>query len=292
MRARILTAAAVALLVAAAFFLPEMLLAWGDSQSLDVLQMESQDEEREGFAESIQLTVAEKVMLLRSGRLTRVNLEQEVLVNISFAAEDGEASVRYYASSEEATLQSEEAAGLYPEDARELWEERANALRSEIGTLQTLGGLPELWKSGGDPDFAVIGIFLLLDPDTRMNFQVYQISLLAEDYTLNLLVDVDSGRILSLELHWSGAEPPNWGPRGASNFGSAWRDYWRMDSVSTGWYTEHIRNLLESADLYVSNSGDYAAHDQITFMYDGQSLSIPLDCRGIWSRYIAISWNQ
>ena len=125
-----------------------------------------------------------------------------------------------------------------------------------------------------------------------MSFQVYQIALLWQAYNMDLLVDVQSGRILSFAMVWAQEKQPSWGSRGASSFGSAWRDYWQMDSVATGWYNEYTRSILENVASHASNGGDYAAAEQITFMYDGQSLSVPLDCQGTWSWYFSISWNR
>ena len=290
MRFKMLTAAALAILVAAAFFLPEFLLNWGDRQLLDSLHMESQDEEREGFAESIQLTVPEKVMLLRSGGLTVMELNRAV-INVT-GSENGEA-ILYTAAVEttsgQVNLADEE---RYAEETEQLWEDRMTSARTEIRTLQTMGGLPEIWKTDMPSDYTGYGDLLYLDPDSYMSFQVYQLTLHWENYSLDLLVDQQSERILSFALRWVRGAQPNWGPRGASSFGSAWRDYWRMDSVATGWYNEHSRSILETVEAQVYSSNDYAAHDQITFMYDSQSIPISLDCQGSWSRNFSITWNR
>ena len=269
MRTKILTAAMVILLVAAAFFLPEQLLVWGDRQLLDNLHVESLAEEREGFAESIQLTVPEKIMLLRGGKLTVMELDNP--------AEDADA----------ADLE------LYLEETGRLWEDRMSSLQGEVRSLQSMGGLPEVWKTDVLPDYTGHGDLLYLDTDTHMSFQVYQISLQWEDYGLDLLVDQQSGRILTFALQWTQGGSLGWGPRGAARFGSAWRDYWQMDSVSAGWYSTYTRGILENLDIQAfNNSGDYAAHDQISFMYDSQSQSIPLDCQGVWTRNFLLTWNR
>ena len=65
---------AAAALLAAAFFLPAALSQWGDQRLLDDPHITRQDEEREGFAESLQLSVAEKLFLLRSSSVTSVTL--------------------------------------------------------------------------------------------------------------------------------------------------------------------------------------------------------------------------
>ncbi len=288
MRAKIVTGALVAALVAAAFFLPELLLAWGDSQSLDSLHMETQDEAREGFAESIQLTVPEKIMLLRSGKLTAMELDRVVVGGGSA----GEAAVHLDPGGVPPDLRTPEELERYAEETGRMWETRLTSVRGEIRSLQTLGGLPEIWRTEGPSDYTGYGDLLYLDPNTYMSFQVYHFSLSWETYSLDLLVDAQSGRILTFTLQWVQSGQPNWGPRGASGFGSAWRDYWRMDSVSTGWYNEYTRNVLENAGTLAYNSGDYAAHDQITFMYDGQSMSVPLDCQGSRSGNFAINWNR
>ena len=68
------------LLVAAAFFLPVRLSRWQDEQLLDDPHVTSYDKEREGFAESTQLSAAEKLLLLRSGTLTQVDLGGETVL--------------------------------------------------------------------------------------------------------------------------------------------------------------------------------------------------------------------
>ena len=301
MRSKLLAAATVALLMAAAFFLPERLLVWGDSQLLDVLQIDSRSEEREGFAERLQLTVPEKILLLRSGTLTVMELDRTVLERVTYG--ESANTALFYVSEGQQTLwpvseapdlktSTEEELARYTEETGQLWEARLADVRSEVRSLQALGGLPELWKTDSQPDYTGYGNLLYLDPDSRISFQVYQMILRWESCDLELLVDVESGRILSFALRWTQDGTPNWGPRGASGFGSAWRDYWGMDSVSTGWYNEYTRNVLESVEAQAAVNGDYAAHDQITFMYDSQSLPVSLDCQGSLPRNFSISWNR
>ena len=289
-------AALVAVLVAAAFFLPERLLAWGDRQLVDSLHMESQGEAREGFAESLRLTVPEKVMLLRGGRMTVMELDQIILED-QVLGTDTTGRITVYSLQESSTnlmeLGTEEAAEDRYNEAASLWNERLMAVCEELRSLQALGGLPEIW--GAEDPLACVDCadLLYLDQETRMSFQVYHITLLWQAYNVELLVDVQSGRILSVSLTvWAQGEPPAWGAQGASGFGGAWRDYWQMDSVSAGWYSEHARGILENAASYVSG-GDYA-EEQITFLYDGISLSVPLECQGVQSRYIShvFSWNR
>lgn len=283
------TAAAVAALVAAAFFLPERLLAWGDSQLLDRLQMVSQ-EEREGFAGSIRLTVPEKIMLLQGGALTVMELDRMAIERAAVRNREDGSVVLYPAPGGEEDMPEEDA-----EEARaasRMWEERLTSVRGELRSLQALGGLPEIWRTDDPPDCTGYGDLLYLDPDTYMSFQVYQLALRWEKWNLDLLVDLQSGRILSFSLRWTQGGQPNWGPRGASSFGSAWRDYWKMDSVSTGWYNAYTRGILENVEAQSYNSGDYAAHGQITFLYGSQSLSVPLDCQGSRTGNFLLVWNR
>ena len=63
-----------ALLVVLAFFLPAQLSQWDDRALLDTPNI-VREEERELFADSIRLTVPEKLLLLRSGDLSWLDLE-------------------------------------------------------------------------------------------------------------------------------------------------------------------------------------------------------------------------
>ena len=74
----VLMALAAAALVAAAFFLPEQLSLLEDQQLLDRPNI-VQQEEREGFAESMQLQVAEKLLLMRSATVSRMELGDGVV---------------------------------------------------------------------------------------------------------------------------------------------------------------------------------------------------------------------
>lgn len=291
MKHKLWAAALAAALAAAAFFLPEELLIWGDRQRVDHLHVESRSEEREGFAESLRLTVPEKVMLLRSGRMTVMELDQGVRENVMIGTYKAEGN-NVYSFWGSPLLETETAEDRYNEAAG-VWSGRLTAVREELLALQSLGGLPEVWTAEGPLACTDCVDLLYLDPETRVSFQVYRLTLLWQGYNADLLVDLQSGRILSLSLAvWVQGGQPAWGARGASGFGGAWRDYWQMDSVSAGWYSEQIRSILEDGALYMSNSGDYAAAEQIAFLYDGLSLSVPLDCQWTRSRYFFISWNR
>ena len=295
MKYKLWAAALVAVLVAAAFFLPERLLIWGDRQRVDQLHVESQSEEREGFAESLQLTVPEKVMLLRSGNMTVMELDpaiQEDVIIGTYEAEGNNVYSFYRAPAVLLEMETETAEEDGYDEAAALWSGRLTAVRGELRSLQTLGGLPEVWTTEDPLACTNCADLLYLDPETRVSFQVYRITLIWQGYSMDLLVDLQSGRILSFSLVvWVQSQQPAWGFRGAAGFGGAWRDYWQMDSVSAGWYSDYVRGILENAAPSMINGGDYAAADRITFLYDGLSLPVPLDCQG--SRYIyrVLSWN-
>ncbi len=285
-------------LMAAAFFLPEWLSRFHDRQLLDTPSIQTQDEEREGFAESVQLTVAEKVLLLRGGGLTGMELSRETVegrVFVSSAGDSFEVTIITYTGDGATTpapeLSATQEQAAYSEEISQLWEARLASAWQEVRNLQALGGLPMLWDDKSDVTYTGYGERLYVDPDTRMNFQVYQLSLNCAPYSLRLTVDVQSERILSFELQWGRGGAPNWGFRGTSGFGGVWRNYWGLDSVDSGWYNDYIKNILGRSVNTPWAEGDYNANGQITFTYDGQSIPVPLECRAFGGRSYAITWN-
>lgn len=283
----------VALLVAAAFFLPEWLSGLNDRQLLDTPVIQVQSEEREGFAESVQLTVAEKVFLLRSGALTAMELSRETVegVSVVLSGDSKEQAALIYVNGENLAEMGDESVS-YGEEVSRLWDARMSAARREVRNLQSLGGLPELWDSDSGLDCSGSGEWLYMDPDTRMNFQVYQVTLSGGNYSLELTVDMQSERILSFSLQWGRDGAPNWGMRGAANFGGVWRNYWELDTVNSGWYDSYTRSILEPAESPSWNSGDYGAHSQVSFTYDGQAFAVPLECMGFSGRTSILNWNR
>ena len=257
----------VAALLAAAFFLPEALSSWNDQQLLDTVSVLPEDLQREGFAESVQLTVAEKVLLLRSGRLTSMDLSREMVAGNSANSVSGSVSISVFSYDEESEPvlspdeSAEEDSAAYTEEISRLWDARLAEVRQYV------------------------------DPDTRMNFQVYHITLASVLYSLELTVDVQSGRILSFILQWGRDNAPNWGMRNAAGFGSVWRNYWKMDSVSSDWYNGNTKNILEQIAVMPRKDGDYDILGQIFFTYDGQSISVPLEGRGFNGRSFIVTWN-
>lgn len=300
---KLLAALLTICLVAAAFFLPEELSQWGDRQLLDKPNITRQDEEREGFAESVQMTVAEKLLLLRSGTANSMDLDGGVVSGLyPLSAAPGETAwgqtglsvlidVEQDTEAAELKALSEEEINVYREEISQLWRERVEAVRAEVHTLQVMGGLPTLWNVDSELAFTGYGDTLYLDTATQMSFQAYRMTLSAAPYALEMTVDVQSGRVLAFHLEWSGGEALNWGPRGASNFGPAWRDYWGLDSVGSGWYNNYNQAILEDALGQLRNNGDYGSHGQIAFTYDGQSIPVPLNGLGYSDRRFDLLWN-
>ncbi len=285
----------VAALMALSFFLPEGLSNLHDQQLLNSPHIQVQNEDWEGFAESIQLTVAEKVMLLRSGTLNVMALTAGEVEGMYVPGPDGWELTLNVSGNEpvlpELKAATDEEITSYFAELNQTWEERLEAAQAEIRSLQAVGGLPELWRESEPLNCTGYGEMLYIDPDTRMSFQVYNLTLSRNTLSMHLMADAQSGRILSFSLQWGQEDAPAWGLRGSANFGGVWRNYWDMDLVSSDWYGDHTRSILERAEELYRNNGDYTAHGQISFTYDGQSLSIPLECEGYRGRSFVIRWN-
>ena len=283
-----LAVATTLLLVVLAFFLPALFSQWNDSQLLDEPHIVRDTEEREGFAESIQLTVAEKILLLRSGSLTPLPLGDKDEPEIRVALVEGE-TVIY--ESEEPTVPNA-AAGTDGSVSQE-WANRLERVQSEIRTLQSMGALPSLWSwSDNMVESSGLGQILYIDSDTQVSFLVYHMELSCAPYSLSLTVDAQSGQILAFSLRWALGAPPNWGARGAANFGSSWRDYWGMDSVNGGWYNDYIRAILVETESMLQINGEYNSNADLSFSYDGQELRIPLSNWAGSKRGCGIRWNM
>ncbi len=262
---------AAAALLAAAFFLPAALSQWGDRRLLDEPHITRQDEEREGFAESLQLSVAEKLFLLRSGSVISVALEDMETAAVYFKNQGGNITL------ESASLwaDGEEVAYELEENERK-WNQRLARVRSELRGLQTAGALPYLWDSEDEVTCTAHHQTLYIDQESQLSFLAYDMSLSGPPYAMRVMVDAKTERILSFRLSWSKGQRPDWGFRGSARFGSAWRDYWGMDSVSSAWNSEYIRSLLDMPLEEFLRSGSYNANADIAFTYDGQTLRAPL----------------
>ena len=259
---------AAAALLAAAFFLPALLSQWGDQRLLDEPHITQQDEEREGFAESLQLSVAEKLFLLRSGSVTSVALEDMETAEVLWQEKDTAGVSALWQGSADAARELEE--------NEKKWQQRLTRVRSELRGLQTAGALPYLWDSGDEVECTAHRQTLYIDGESQVSFLAYDMTLSGPPYTIRVTVDAKSERILTFRLSWSKGQRPNWGFRGSARFGSAWRDYWGMDSVSSAWNSEYIRSLLDMPAEEFVRSGSYNANADISFTYDGQTLRVPL----------------
>lgn len=286
-----------ALLMAAAFFLPAELSAWNDQQLLDEPHI-TQEDEREGFAESVQLTVAEKLLLLQSGTLNSMvlgdlviqgGMSASVFVNRAETANEISLYVEEEFPGDEATLAMETDAEQ--EKTRQKWFKRLSAVRSEVRTLQAMGAMPQLWDADSELEFHGYGETLYVDSTTRMSFQAYRMRLDGAPFSLDVLVDAQSQRILAFNLDWYSGTPLNWGFRGAASFGTAWRDYWGLDSVNDSWYSDYVKSILENTDAMLHSNGEYNANGQIIFSYGGQSLQIPVANWAFYDRNRSLWWN-
>lgn len=287
---------AVAVLAALALFLPEWLSGIHDRQLLDSPSIQVQSEEQEGFAESLQMSVGEKVMLLRGGSMTVMELDHDWMETAYVILTD-DAGVEFSSNLPNLSIAVPEASvgtviASYAEDLSQLWQTRLEEIRDELRSLQAAGGLPELWSEDSELYYSGHGDMLYIDPDTKLNFQVYRALLEGGSYTMDLTVDVQSGRILCFNLRWGKDVTPNWGMRGAYGFGEVWRSYWGLDSVSGKWYNEYNKSILEQAEESYRINGDINIHEQIVFTYDGQTLLIPLDCESYGGRNFSIGWNN
>lgn len=282
MRKKALAALLAAGLTAAAFFLPAEISAWRDGRLLDKIHITRQ-EEREGFAESVQLTVAEKLLLMRGGSLSSVVLDGGGLYRIAIDPSSGEQA-------------SGMAAGELPEAdgggaLLEKWKQRLAGVQSELRSLQAAGAMPILWDAGSTVECGGESLVLFVDSDTHVSFQVFYMTLSCAPFSVSVAVDEQTGRILSAALSLAPGTSVNWGYRGSAGFAAAWRDYWGMDSVSSGWNSEYIQAILGNAEDQARVNGDYSAHADIAFSYDGQSLRIPLSCWSLGNQGRAIYWN-
>ena len=277
------------LLIVAAFFLPE-LSQWEDVRLMDQPYVAAQ-EEREGFAESFQLPVAEKLLMLRSGTLSGVDLNAgsgattvQGIYTIPASGENaaagqiehGDTELHVFLDGERQFDVDTAWAAAYEEVFRK-WDERLWTVWREVRVLQSMGGLPELWPAGTALEYTGYGEMLYVDSGTpRVNFQVYHMYLSCAPYSLDVTLDSQSGRMIAFTLRWDKGTQPSWGFQGAARFGSAWRDYWKMDSINTNWYNTYTKEILEStlASLYLN--GDYNHNQPLIFSYDDQNLSINL----------------
>lgn len=278
---KILAVALTGLLTAAAILLPARLSQWNDRLLLDephIIQ-----EEREGFAESVGLTVAEKVLLLRSGSMDTLTVADEEL-RATYTVPDG--------MNVDISLQQEKGAAALDADEQRRLTERITAVQTEVRSLQMMGALPLLWDVDSPVECVDRSQVLYVDRDTQMSFLVYRMTISSPPYSLDLSVDAQSGRILAFSLFWGREGHVSWGPRGSSSFGGAWRDYWGMDTVSASWFNEYTRSILEDVEARMQINGEYSAVGELAFSYGSQYIHIPLLCWAYNSGRYALHWNR
>ena len=252
-----------AALIALAFYLPPQLSRWDDRKIMDEPQI-TKGEEREGLADSLRLTVAEKLLLMHDGSLSYLSLP------------GGEAKVRYTIENDTGGVYiSSEPEVKAPAADDEEWSARLAGVRREMLALQRAGALPELWEEDIQAELSGSGEILCIDKNTQVSFLIWQMTLSFPDWNVGITVDSHTGKLLSLSLRWLRGEPPSWGATGTVGFGSAWREYWGMDSVDANWYTPRINEILSSPMTYTGNN-DYSMAGEITFTYDGQTLRVPI----------------
>ena len=278
-----------ALLLVLAFFLPAQLSQWDDAKLLDTPHI-TRTEEREQFADSIRLTVAEKLLLLRCGNLNWLDLEEAVTGQLRIAIVDGETQVYPSLAPELMDVTEDEQAEA--ETSAQKWGGRLAAAQSELRALQRLGGLPSLWSDGDAVELTGHREVIYIDPESRVSFTLYYMDLSCAPYTVGLAMDAETGRILTLTLRWTLGSAPDWGSAGASGFGAAWRDYWGMDSVDAAWRSQYIQDNLTRTEDLLRTSGENASMTELSFTYDGQTLPVRLFCwAGGSSRLCSIQWN-
>lgn len=269
--------ALAAALAAAAFFLPPHVSRWYDRQLMNEPQI-TQVEDREGLADSLRLTVAEKLLLMQEGELSYLALPGEE-TQVRYTIENDGGGV--YISSEP-ELET-------PVEDEEEWSIRLAGVRREMLALQRSGALPDLWAEDVQAELSDSEEVLCIDRETQVSFLIFHMALAFPDWNVGVTVDSQSGKILSVSLRWMRGQPPYWGAAGTASFGSAWRDYWGMDSVDANWNTPRMKEILSPA-LPLSGNSDYSAAGEINFTYDGQTLRVPVYgwCSG---GSCAVQWN-
>ena len=280
-------------LLALAIFLPAELSQWNDRRLLDEPHITRQSAAREGFAESMQLSIGEKLLMIRSGNASVLRLE-ESKVAVSFAVTDGSVTVYSLQEDEKVSVSLETEVSYESKEEAERWTRRLAQIQGELATLYQLGALPQLWSSAETAEFSSGGQVLYMDSDTQVSFQVYYATLSRDPYTMHVAVDEQSGRILAFTLSWPvGTEVELvWGLRGMSNFGEGWRDYWGLDSVDRRWNSKYVRSILAQQEELLLTNGSYTSNADVAFSYDSQAIYIPLGASAVWGRTCQLSWNS
>ncbi len=312
-------------LVAAAVLLPERLSALSDRQILDNAKIFSQ-KEQEGFAESVQLTVAEKLLLLRSGAMDLLEMDEDPveIIGQTFAITGGKVESTVDAlldqdgaddsrineqavgfdkgipfwwdeiDGESVLVDGENGEIISEEAIREAgrkWEGRINSVYHELRGLQNLGGMPVLWSSADTVECSGMSEYVVIDSATQVNFGLYRMELSCLPYSLSVWVENQSGRILAFDLRWDSGVSLTWTPYGGASFGGAWRSYWGMDSVDGSWYAR-IHEMLEVTTNADRLNGEYANDNSVSFSYDEMNYTSALECYVKLRGGSSLSWNS
>lgn len=279
------------LLVAVAFFLPDQLSRWKDGTLLDQPQIMGSEAGEQSFANSIRLTLPEKLRLLRSGTLTPMEIpeeEREVHLvvgpngSIFFSEEPaqnaGEPGVTYT-----------EAPDIDVNDQQ--MERRLEQLRQELLALQKVGAMPLLWEEGSQVELHSSQEVLYIEMDTQVSFPVCYLELRSAPYSLSLTVDGQTGKILAFSLRWTQDGSLRWAA-GTSNFSNAWKEYWDMDGVNVSYMSsQYLDGILSQPPPW--ENGPYTASTEVAFYYGDEVIRVPLLCRnGSDMSGGSLQWNS
>lgn len=275
------------LLVVLAFFLPAQLSQWNDQKLLDdPVVLPSTAGDLAGFAEGVSLTVPEKLLLLRSGRLSAMEIPQELEQPLIIQEASSAPAEKAPAEDGEADLAERE------EKSARKWQERVESALGELQQLQRMGGLPTLWGADSAVEVTARVQTLYMEPETQRGVLVDDMTLSCTPYTLALELDDETGKVLSFTLWWTRGNAPSWGVSGPVSFGSAWRDYWGMDNVDGSWSGKSVTSMLSETEILFQTNGDYTSSAEVSFAYDTESLRVPLHCWAISGRGCSIQWNH
>lgn len=270
-RALLLALPLTLLLVAVAFFLPDQLSRWKDGTLLDKPQITESAGGEQSFANSIRLTLPEKLRLLRSGTLMPMEIpEEEREIHLVVGANG---SIFF------SEAPSQEADG--PGEADTSAEANANPLleklRPELLALQKVGAMPLLWEEGSQVELYSSQEVLYIEMDTQVSFPVCYLELRSAPYSLSLTVDGQTGKILAFSLRWSQEGALRW-EAGTSNFSNAWKEYWDMDGVNSSYMSsQYLDGILGQQPQWETVPS--TASTEVAFYYGDQVIRIPLLCR-------------
>ena len=265
----------LAVLVAvSAFFLPEILCRREDDHILDQSHL-IQQKEGEDFSQWSQFSVAEKLLLIRSGNVQRVSLPRDTVPETRYVLRSGrlEPVAQDFSAN---TADDPEAQAL------ELWSQRIQQAYSELNTLQKAGAVPPIWSEGDVISLKRHSQSLYIDRETQVSFPVYSLELLGPPYDVYLTIDSQSGRIMGAAIAWAMTDFPKWEPMRLT----FWKDYWHMDSLNPELLDTVLRDLR-----FPARDKEQTLTLEAVFTYDDQTLLVPITRRDYSSSCSALFWN-